>query len=86
MSNKAPQSTATLVKRLRRVAKWLDQLADDNGTHAGLFAKAQLQARANTCWQAAGRLEDLGTSDGNCIGPCGDDGHPLTCNCFPEEW
>lgn len=59
MGNKIPQSTNVLRKRLQRVAKWLDELAANNGTEAGLFQKAALTARANTCWQTAARLEGL---------------------------
>lgn len=56
MREKRPQSTATLISRLRRVAKWLDDIAIYNGTRAGLLNRPALSARANTCLQAAGRL------------------------------
>jgi len=57
MNDKIPQPTAVLVKRLQRVATWLDQMAEvDTLTEQG---RAQRKARANTCWQAAARLEDL---------------------------
>jgi len=60
MSDKRPQSTATLTKRLRRVAKWIDQLVVDDEAEV-----PKLKARANTCLQAAGRLQDLvSTADG----------------------
>jgi len=49
MSDKVPQPTAVLVKRLRRVARWLDRET------AG---QPDMAARANTCWQAAARLEE----------------------------
>ena len=52
MSDKRPQPTAVLVKRLRRVGKWIHAQALETKDH-------RLRARANTCWQAAGRLEDL---------------------------
>lgn len=56
MSEKIPQSTATLVKRLRRLAQVLSNDADD---HYIGHEFAKRKARANTCWQAAGRLEEL---------------------------
>lgn len=52
MKQNAPQPTDVLIKRLRRVAKWLDSLAN-----------ADNRARANTCWQAAARLELLTDPD-----------------------
>jgi hypothetical protein len=58
MGNSLPQPTYVLVNRLQRVAKWLDQLAENSGTPAGLLQKAALRARANTCWQAAARLDE----------------------------
>lgn len=54
MSEKLPQSTDVLIKRLRRVAKFLRSEA--GGDAAWL-------ARANTCDQAAGRLDDLAQHD-----------------------
>ena len=56
MSEKAPQSTGMLVHRLRRVAKWFDREADNHVDRPNL--KAAFRARANTCWQAAARLEE----------------------------
>ena len=52
MGEKRPQPTATLVKRLRRVAKWLD-------TAYFAYSPASARARADTCLQAAARLEEL---------------------------
>lgn len=49
MSEKRPQPTAVLVKRLRRVAKYFDGVT---------AADPAMAARANTCWQAAARLEE----------------------------
>lgn len=57
MSDKLPQPTYVLAKRLRRVARWLDQMAEQDGLTAQ--GRAQRRARANTCWQAAARLEGL---------------------------
>lgn len=54
MSAKLPPSTPTLVTRLRRVAKWIDR----NTTEIGAGG-ASRRAKANVCWMAAGRLEDL---------------------------
>lgn len=53
MNEKLPQPTDVLIKRLQRVAKWLDKQA------AATEANDDLRARANTCWQCAGRLEEL---------------------------
>lgn len=50
--NPKPQPTDVLMKRLRRVAAYLDRLAVTSGD------KPAARARANTCWQCAGRLED----------------------------
>ncbi len=61
MSDKHPQPTAVLTQRLQRVAKWLDQMAEVEGLTAQ--GRAQRKARANTCWQAAGRLEELSGAD-----------------------
>ena len=55
MSDKVPQPTRVLVSRLRRVAKALDALAKDTYTERN---PAAWRAFANTCLQAAGRLED----------------------------
>jgi hypothetical protein len=56
VSERVPQPTDVLVKRLRRVAKWHDEeaLATDCDD-----LKARAAARANTCWQAAARLEEV---------------------------
>ncbi len=57
MSNKLPQSTGVLISRLQRVARWFDsEAANYRGTPQ---AEAAMNARANTCWQAAARLEEL---------------------------
>jgi hypothetical protein len=52
MSEKRPQPTAVIVKRLKRVAKYLQGVADAMEHPADA-------ARANTCWQAVARLELL---------------------------
>lgn len=52
-SDKRPQSTLVLVKRLQRVARWMDGYA---AVCSNLPAEC---ARANTCWQSAGRLADV---------------------------
>ncbi len=52
----APQPTAVLVKRLLRVAKWLDAQAEHSCAEPAFIAATR--ARANTCYQAAGRLEE----------------------------
>lgn len=57
MADKNPQSTKVLVGRLRRVAKYLDTCAAFDNLHEAL--RAPMRARANTCWQAAGRLQEL---------------------------
>lgn len=54
MSNKRPQPTDVLVKRLRRVATALDRHADTYGVDD----YAAWHARANTCWQVLARLEE----------------------------
>ncbi len=54
MSEKRPQTTATLVKRLQRVAKRIDRYLEEEW--AGTSDTPQWKARANTCWQAAARL------------------------------
>jgi hypothetical protein len=59
MGEKRPQRTAVLMKRLRRVAKWLG----DTGAICVGPDKPQWIARANTCWQAAARLELLTDPD-----------------------
>lgn len=50
MSDKAPQPTDVLVHRLQRLARWLDQQEPKT---------PEMSARANVCWQAAARLEEL---------------------------
>ncbi len=55
MSEKRPQETSVLIHRLQRVAKWLDA----TGSICAGPDKPQWVARANTCWAAAGRLEEL---------------------------
>lgn len=56
MSDKRPQTTDVLLKRLRRVAKWFDEVAT---AHCTDETRPAWNARANTCWQAAARLEEL---------------------------
>lgn len=53
MGDKLPQPTATLIKRLRRAARGLRRTPPKDITDM------QALAWANTCDQAAGRLEDL---------------------------
>lgn len=55
MADKVPQPTKTLIKRIRRVAKALDDRVND----VGMAAAPQWRARANTCWQVAARLEEF---------------------------
>lgn len=52
MSNKRPQVTGVLISRLQRVARHHDSLYADTQDPAD-------RARANVCWQAAARMEDL---------------------------
>jgi hypothetical protein len=64
MGNKIPQPTGVLISRLQRIARWLD-----SGQAGSAFDSEQQKtanrARANTCWQAAARLEDmLGKAEG----------------------
>lgn len=61
MSEKHPQSTETLVHRLRRVATALDAEARN---HLDEGVRAMWRARANTCLQAAGRLQDYWDASG----------------------
>jgi hypothetical protein len=56
MGNKRPQPTAVLIQRLRRAARALDGLAMGDAHDRTPVA---WKAFANTCLQAAGRLEDL---------------------------
>jgi hypothetical protein len=55
MSNKRPQPTGVLISRLQRVARYHERIVNDalEGHHPADLA------RANTCWQAAARLEEL---------------------------
>ena len=53
----APQPTAVLVKRLLRVAKWLYTQAEHPCAEPAFIAATR--ARANTCLQAAGRLQEM---------------------------
>ncbi len=55
MSDKLPQPSDVLSRRLRRVAKWLDR----TGALCAGPDKAQWAARSNTCWQAAARLDEV---------------------------
>jgi hypothetical protein len=87
MGKKRPQPTAVLVKRLRRVAHWLDQMAEQDGLN--VYARAQRKARANTCLQAAGRLEILIDPDAEKCEGCSsvatqrdNVGVPLCDDCF----
>lgn len=52
-----PQPTETLVRRLRRVAKALDVEAEIATRDGDTTEGKRWRARANTCLQAAGRLE-----------------------------
>lgn len=52
MGEKRPQPTLTLIKRLRRVAKWLDRCAEIDGP----LERVRHRANANTCLQASARL------------------------------
>lgn len=56
MGEKRPQPTAVLLKRLQRLARVLD--AEEKCFHTP-ESKARFRAWANTCWQAAARLEEL---------------------------
>lgn len=60
MGEKRPQPTAVLVKRLRHLARTIDRLLQEDW--AGTSDEAQWKARANVCWQAAARLEELSES------------------------
>jgi DNA-directed RNA polymerase len=59
MGNKRPQTTQILLKRLRRVAAFLDSMAQEVEADANPADLPQWRARANTCWQAAARLDEL---------------------------
>ena len=59
MSEKLAQPTPVLVKRLRRVAKYLDKLCDGFPPGEGAIGGPAGRAYANTCWQVAARLEEL---------------------------
>jgi hypothetical protein len=52
-----PQPTKVLIRRLRRVARYLDVCAGTDDSNPD-YSPA-LRARANTCWQAAARLAEL---------------------------
>lgn len=58
MSEKLPQPTDRLVHRLQRIAKWLDAGGAGHYSDSAQQTAAN-KARANTCWQCAGRLEEL---------------------------
>lgn len=60
MSNSRPQVTGVLISRLQRVARFLDREAASHLQSVCDYKKGvALEARANTCWQAAARLEEL---------------------------
>lgn len=61
MSNKTPQPTTVLVKRLQRLARVLDAHADERRTGRLPAARSaeSYRAFANTCWQSAARLETV---------------------------
>jgi hypothetical protein len=71
MGEKLPQATGVLIHRLRRVATACDGEADSlarsdsfSGEEDVLVQRvAAWRARANTCWQAAARLEELDKAD-----------------------
>jgi hypothetical protein len=56
VSDKQPQPTPVLVKRLRRLARALDKEKTAFHTPEN---KARFTAWANTCWQSAARLAEL---------------------------
>ena len=61
-----PQPTVVLVKRLRRLARALDLQADlASAAERDTARVAQIRARANVCWQAAGRLDDFVVTHGD---------------------
>lgn len=70
MGEPRPQPTAVLIRRLRRVAKFLDKLAADVGTSDPTMRGIAVRARANTCWQAAARLQLLTDPDAECCEGC----------------
>ncbi len=60
MAEKLPQPTRRLIARLRRAATGLDKMKADLSNPLGMYVKPEaLSAYANTCWQSAGRLEEL---------------------------
>ncbi len=60
MKDRIPQPTAVLLRRLRRVAVKLDRFADARKQGDPLLPSVEtLRAAANTCWQVAGRLDEL---------------------------
>lgn len=56
MSEKLPQHTSVLIKRLRRMARRLRTVAEQQA-HGG--SVAVYRAEANLCDQVAGRLEEF---------------------------
>jgi hypothetical protein len=56
MSDRLPQPTSVLIKRLRRTARKLRNISDVMA-HGGSLAV--YRAEANLCDQAAGRLQDF---------------------------
>jgi hypothetical protein len=61
MSDRPPQPTKTLIKRLRRHARAMKQNAAHGYTVKNISPPASA-AMSNVMWQAAGRLEDLATA------------------------
>lgn len=60
MSDPKPQPTHVLVRRLRRAAKALEEIAAARTEGLVLIGRVEKwRAHANTCWQAAGRLDDF---------------------------
>lgn len=58
MKDKHPQPTNVLTERLQRVAKWFDRESENPVDSSQI--RVALTARANTCWQSAARLGQLG--------------------------
>jgi len=82
MGNKRPQATTVIIKRLKRVATYLQSVADELQHPAD-------RARANTCWQAVARLELLSDPEAESCEGCSekattedDAGVPLCDACF----
>jgi hypothetical protein len=61
MSDPLPQPTGVLISRLQRIARHFDKLAREAGPLAA--HSPSLRAQANTCWQAAARLEEYLAKD-----------------------